>query len=139
MVVFLFSAAAIPLLHVPGWWALASRVLPLAAGVAGLYRVLIAHHGLATWGMGGVVWLAITATAYLRGLHLRPRSAGGGEPRRVPLAPLDDHGLAEGAFVVNGASFLDFNDNISSLLMALLPFAAVASYAVAVFVAKGPR
>ena len=39
----------------------------------------------------------------------------------------------------NGASFLDFNDNISSLLMALLPFAAVASYAVAVFVAKGPR
>ncbi len=65
MVVFLLSAAAIPLLHVPGWWTLASRVFPLTAGVAGLYRVLIANQGLATWGMGGVVWLAATATAYL--------------------------------------------------------------------------
>ncbi len=36
----------------------------------------------------------------------------------------------------NGASFLDFNDNISSLLMALLAFGAVASYAAALFLAS---
>ncbi|MGC8627380.1 MAG: hypothetical protein ACP5VR_07470 [Acidimicrobiales bacterium] len=35
----------------------------------------------------------------------------------------------------NGASFLDFNDNINSLLMALLAFGAVASYAIALFLA----
>jgi hypothetical protein len=34
----------------------------------------------------------------------------------------------------NGASFLDFNDNTSSLLMALLAFAAVGCYAVVIFV-----
>jgi hypothetical protein len=33
----------------------------------------------------------------------------------------------------NGASFLDFNDNISSLIMALLAFAAVACYAIVLF------
>jgi len=40
-----------------------------------------------------------------------------------------------GLFVIgagfNGASFLDFNNNISSLLMALLAFAAIACYTVA--------
>jgi hypothetical protein len=39
-----------------------------------------------------------------------------------------------GLFVIgagfNGASFLDFNNNISSLLMALLAFAAIACYVV---------
>jgi hypothetical protein len=42
-----------------------------------------------------------------------------------------------GLFVIgagfNGASFLDFNDNTSSLVMALLAFAAVACYSVAMF------
>jgi hypothetical protein len=33
----------------------------------------------------------------------------------------------------NGASFLDFNNNISSLLMSLLAFASVACYAVVLF------
>jgi hypothetical protein len=33
----------------------------------------------------------------------------------------------------NGASFLDFNNNISSLIMALLAFAAVACYVVVLF------
>jgi hypothetical protein len=33
----------------------------------------------------------------------------------------------------NGASFLDFNDNTSSLIMALLAFAAVACYSVVMF------
>ena len=38
----------------------------------------------------------------------------------------------------NGASFLDFNDNISSLLMALLAFCAAASYAVVLFLLASP-
>lgn len=33
----------------------------------------------------------------------------------------------------NGASFLDFNDNTSSLVMAMLAFAAIASYSVVLF------
>jgi hypothetical protein len=33
----------------------------------------------------------------------------------------------------NGASFLDFNENVSSLIMALLAFAAVGCYAVTLF------
>jgi hypothetical protein len=37
----------------------------------------------------------------------------------------------------NGASFLDFNDNTSSLLMALLAFAAAACYSVVMFVLAG--
>ncbi len=42
-----------------------------------------------------------------------------------------------GALVIgagfNGASFLDFNDSISSLIMALLALSAVACYSVALF------
>jgi len=42
-----------------------------------------------------------------------------------------------GLFVIgagfNGASFLDFNENFSSLIMALLAFAAIGSYTVALF------
>jgi hypothetical protein len=38
----------------------------------------------------------------------------------------------------NGASFLDFNDNLSSLLMALLAFGAVACYTTALFLSGQP-
>ncbi len=38
----------------------------------------------------------------------------------------------------NGASFLDFNDDTSSLIMALLALAAVASYAVVMFLLASP-
>ncbi|MBV9944672.1 MAG: hypothetical protein JO262_21285 [Solirubrobacterales bacterium] len=37
----------------------------------------------------------------------------------------------------NGASFLDFNDSTSSLIMALLAFAAVACYSVVMFLLAG--
>lgn len=37
----------------------------------------------------------------------------------------------------NGASFLDFNDNTSSLIMALLAFGAVACYSVVLFLSAG--
>ena len=47
-----------------------------------------------------------------------------------------------GLFVIgagfNGASFLDFNHAISSLIMALLAFAAIGSYAVALFLVGQP-
>jgi hypothetical protein len=39
----------------------------------------------------------------------------------------------------NGASFLDFNNSVSSLIMALLGFAAVACYAVVLFLLPGVR
>jgi hypothetical protein len=38
----------------------------------------------------------------------------------------------------NGASFLDFNKDISSLIMALLAFAAIGSYVVAAFLLSQP-
>ncbi|MGH9044655.1 MAG: hypothetical protein ACRDVP_07480 [Acidimicrobiales bacterium] len=37
----------------------------------------------------------------------------------------------------NGSSFLDFNDNASSLIMALLAFGSIACYTVALFVLEG--
>ncbi|HUB43219.1 MAG TPA: hypothetical protein VMA72_30570 [Streptosporangiaceae bacterium] len=39
----------------------------------------------------------------------------------------------------NGASFLDFNHDISSLIMALLALAAIGSYTVALFLVGHPR
>lgn len=66
MLVMLTSAAALPLIAVPSWWADASRFFPLTAGVASLYRVLFLHRDvMSPWGMGGLVWLLVTAAAYL--------------------------------------------------------------------------
>jgi hypothetical protein len=39
----------------------------------------------------------------------------------------------------NGASFLDFNNNVSSLIMALLAFAAAGCYATALFLSSGGK
>ncbi|MBV9797431.1 MAG: hypothetical protein JO039_05215 [Solirubrobacterales bacterium] len=39
----------------------------------------------------------------------------------------------------NGASFLDFNDSTSSLIMALLAFTAIACYSVVMFLLAGAR
>lgn len=66
MLVFVFSAAAVPLVTVPGWWLDVGRVLPLTAGVAGLYRALFTHGSVtAPWGLGGTVAMTVTAAAYL--------------------------------------------------------------------------
>jgi hypothetical protein len=66
MLVMLLSAAAVPLITVPGWWADIGRAFPLTGGVAGLYDVLFRHRSaLAAWGMGGLVWLLVTAAGYL--------------------------------------------------------------------------
>ncbi len=66
MIVFLFSAAAVPLITVPAWWADASRALSLTSGVATLCRVLFQHQPVnSPWGIGGLVWLLVTAPGYL--------------------------------------------------------------------------
>ena len=66
MLIMLFSAAAVPLITVPGWWADASRGFPLTAGVASLTNTLIRHQPVTTaWGIGGLVWLLVTAAGYL--------------------------------------------------------------------------
>ncbi|MGH7758042.1 MAG: ABC transporter permease [Candidatus Dormibacteria bacterium] len=66
MLVMLTSAAALPLIAVPDWWANASRFFPLTAGVAGLYRALFLPQDVTSpWGMGGMVSMLVTAAAYL--------------------------------------------------------------------------
>lgn len=66
MSVMLFSAAAVPLIAVPGWWADTGRAFPLTAGVASLYSLLLRHDSATTlWGIGGLVWLLVTSAAYL--------------------------------------------------------------------------
>ncbi len=87
MLVMLFSAAAVPLISVPGWWAGTGRVFPLTAGVASLYEVLFRHESVtAAWGMGGLVWLLVTAAAYLAAGILAFRLGEHTAKRRVTLA-----------------------------------------------------
>jgi ABC-type polysaccharide/polyol phosphate export permease len=66
MLVMLFSAAAVPLIAVPAWWADTGRVFPLTAGIASLNNVMLGHRSVTqAWGTGGLVWLLVTAAAYL--------------------------------------------------------------------------
>jgi ABC-2 type transport system permease protein len=66
ILVMIGSAGALPLLAVPGWMAAAGRAFPLTAEIASLYGVLLGHRSVtAPWGTGGLVWLLITAAAYL--------------------------------------------------------------------------
>jgi ABC-2 type transport system permease protein len=66
IVVMLASAGAVPLIAVPGWMAGAGRAFPLTAGIASLYGVMLGHRSVtALWGTGGLIWLLVTAAAYL--------------------------------------------------------------------------
>jgi hypothetical protein len=88
-------------------WALSHGVVLLAAHVAlGLALVVVA------------IALAVVV--------LRAR-------RRAVAAWSVLGGLLTIGAAFNGASFLDFNTNVSSLLMALLAFAAIASYVAALY------
>ena len=50
----------------PGWFTGISRVFPVTADVASLYGVMLGHRGVTgAWGTGGLVWVAVTAAAYL--------------------------------------------------------------------------
>lgn len=65
-VIMLFSASALPLIKVPGWWIAASHFLPLTDGVGGLYNTLFTDHpATAAWGIGGLVPLLATSFGYL--------------------------------------------------------------------------
>jgi hypothetical protein len=66
LLVMIFSASALPLFHVPGWWADISHAFPATDGVASLYNIMIAQHPVASaWGIGGLVPLLTVPIAYL--------------------------------------------------------------------------
>lgn len=66
MLVQVFAISALPVLAVPGWFATLGRFFPVTAAVASLYGVLLGHRPATTlWGTGGLVWLLVTAAAYL--------------------------------------------------------------------------
>ena len=66
MLVMLFSAAAVPLIAVPTWWANTARAFPLTAGIASLNNLMLRHRSITqAWGIGGLVPLLATAAGYL--------------------------------------------------------------------------
>ncbi len=66
MLVMIFAFAALPAFTVPGWFAGLGRVFPLTSPIISLYGVMLGHRGVAgLWGTGGLVWLIVTAAAYL--------------------------------------------------------------------------
>jgi hypothetical protein len=66
MLVMVFAITALPVIAVPGWFTGLSRVFPVTADVASLYGVMLGHRGVTgLWGTGGLVWVAVTAAAYL--------------------------------------------------------------------------
>jgi ABC-2 type transport system permease protein len=80
MLALLFSMSAVPLFTVPGWFAAIGHYFPVTAGVGNLYGVLLGHRPATTlWGSGGLVWVLVTAAAYLAvgilAFHLGERTA----------------------------------------------------------------
>jgi ABC-2 type transport system permease protein len=66
ILVMLFTFSAVPLIHVPGWFAGIGHYFPVTAATANLYGVLLGHRPVTTlWGTGGLVWVLSTAAAYL--------------------------------------------------------------------------
>jgi ABC-2 type transport system permease protein len=66
MLVMIFAFTALPVITVPGWFAGLGRVFPVTADIASLYGVMLGHRGVTgLWGTGGLVWVAVTAAAYL--------------------------------------------------------------------------
>lgn len=66
LLVMIFSASALPLFRVPGWWVALSHAFPLTDGVGGLYNIMLAHHPVtAVWGIGGIIPMFTISTAYL--------------------------------------------------------------------------
>lgn len=66
MLVMIFAVTALPLITVPNWLTGIGRVFPVTADVASLYGVMLGHRGVTgLWGTGGLVWVAVTAAAYL--------------------------------------------------------------------------
>ena len=66
LLVMIFSASALPLIQVPGWWTALSHAFPLTDGVGSLYHLMITGQPVTTaWGIGGIAPLLIVPAAYL--------------------------------------------------------------------------
>lgn len=66
VLIMLFSASAIPVIDVPGWWAGLSHAFPLTDAVGSLFKALLTDQAVTgTWGIGGLVPLLVTTFAYL--------------------------------------------------------------------------
>jgi ABC-2 type transport system permease protein len=66
MMVMIFSASALPLIHVPGWWSAVSHAFPVTDGVGNLYNLMIAQRSAASaWSVGGLGPLLLVSAAYL--------------------------------------------------------------------------
>jgi ABC-2 type transport system permease protein len=66
LLVMVFAVSALPVLAVPGWFVGLGRVLPVTSAVASLYGVMLGHRGVTgLWGTGGLLWVIVTAAAYL--------------------------------------------------------------------------
>ena len=137
------------------WMLLGAILLVLVqAGIGmavNLYVAVPAHHPGArpgdfftgsfhsvVWAIGhGAAALAIHASLGLALVIVAIRAAVGG--LRSGRRAVGVWSVLAGLLVIgagfNGASFLDFNHDFSSLIMALLAFGAIACYAVALFLA----
>ncbi len=66
LLLMVFAISALPVLTVPGWFTGIGRVFPVTSAVASLYGVMLGHRGVTgLWGTGGLLWVAVTAAAYL--------------------------------------------------------------------------
>jgi ABC-2 type transport system permease protein len=66
LLVQVFAISALPVIAVPGWFAGLGRVFPVTSAVASLYGVMLGHRGVTGLrGPGGLVWVIVTAAAYL--------------------------------------------------------------------------
>ncbi len=66
LLIMVFAISALPVLTIPGWFTAIGRVFPVTSSVASLYGVMLGHRGVTgAWGTGGLVWVAVTAAAYL--------------------------------------------------------------------------
>jgi heme A synthase len=140
------------------WMLLAAAVLVLVQAsigmVVNLYVAIPARHPGAkpsdyfTGSFHSVVWAVSHGAAALAvhaslGLALALFAIGAAvHAIRAGRRAVATWSVLGGLFVIgagfNGASFLDFNENFSSLIMALLAFAAICSYAVALFLLGKP-
>jgi ABC-2 type transport system permease protein len=66
LLVMIFAFTALPVLTVPGRFTGLGRVFPVTADVASLYGKMLGRQGVSgLWWTGGLVWVAVTAIAYL--------------------------------------------------------------------------
>ncbi len=66
LLVQIFAISALPLLSVPGWFTGIGRFFPVTSALASLYGVMLGQRGVTElWATGGLVWVIVTAIAYL--------------------------------------------------------------------------